>query len=140
MEFFQRVSFIVGIINGDHVLYVFLNRSVCCIMAEDKFQKRSGSTVVTSVSVSEQFQKLLAEYNLSPTECFRRGVAVTLCDLGIGMYQSQKNEDRLKYVQEFMKKMEEDEKLSEQFAKIELFEKAQKQLNELKKIMQEIEG
>lgn len=109
-------------------------------MAEDKFQKRSGSTVVTSVSVSEQFQKLLAEYNLSPTECFRRGVAVTLCDLGIGMYQSQKNEDRLKYVQEFMKKMEEDEKLSEQFAKIELFEKAQKQLNELKKIMQEIEG
>jgi len=103
---------------------------------QDSTSKRSGETVITSVSVSKQFQQLLAEYNLSPTEAFRRGVAVSLCDLGVGMYQSQKNEDRLKYVQEFMKKMEEDEKLSEQFAKIELFEKAQKQLNELAENME----
>ena len=77
--------------------------------SEDSTSKRSGHTKITSVSVSNEFQKLIAQYNLSPTECFRRGIAVTLCDLGVGMYQSQKNEERLSYMNEFLKKIDEDE-------------------------------
>lgn len=76
-------------------------------------KKRRGSTVITSVSVSEEFQKLIAQYNLSPTECFRRGIAVTLFDLGVGMYQSEKNEERSRYMHEYLKKISEDEKEKE---------------------------
>ena len=107
---------------------------------QDSTSKRSGETVITSVSVSKQFQQLLAEYNLSPTEAFRRGVAVSLCDLGVGMYQSEKNEERLKYVKEFMEKLEADEKLQEQYNKIKLFEDAQKHLDAIKKIIEEVEN
>lgn len=108
-------------------------------MAKDN-QKRGGETVVTSVSVSKEFAKLIAQYDLSPTECFRRGVAVFLYDLGVGMYQSEKNKERHDYVQEFMRKIEEDEKLSEEFEKIKLFEKIKANLNSIKKVIQEVEN
>jgi len=100
--------------------------------------RRSGGTVVTSVSVSKDFQKLINQYNISPTECFRRGVAVTLCDLGVGMYQSPKNEGRSKYMHEFLEKLENDEKLKKEFEKIQLFEDIQKQLNNISLIIKKI--
>jgi len=103
-------------------------------------KNRSGQTIVTSVSVSKEFSNLIKQYNISPTDCFRKGVAVTLCDLGVGMYQSQKNEDRVKYVEEFMKKIEADEKLQEKFEKFEKFELISKHLSKIKKIAEEIEG
>ena len=101
-------------------------------------KKRYGSTAVTSVSVSAEFQKLIAQYDLSPTECFRRGVAVTLFDLGIGMYQSQKNEDRFKYVQEFLKKVDKDDELSKEYDKIKMFEEIKRHLKAIKKIADEV--
>ena len=101
-------------------------------------QKRVGTTVVTSVSVSSEFQKLLAEFNLSPTECFRKGVAVTLCDLGVAMYQSEKNEVRSKYMAQFMKNLEEDEKMKEEYEKMKLFDEINKHLNAIVKIAGEI--
>jgi len=104
----------------------------------EKKRKRYGSTAVTSVSVSAEFQKLISQYDLSPTECFRRGVAVTLFDLGVGMYQSQKNEDRFKYVKEFLKKLDADEELSKQFNRIEMFEEIKKHLIAIKKIADEV--
>jgi len=103
-------------------------------------QKRAGETKVTSVSVSERFRAFIDDYNLSPSDCFRKGVAVTLCDLGVGMYQSEKNEERSKYVKEFMEKLDHDEKLAELYNKIELFEKLQKQFVEIKKLIGEIEN
>ena len=103
-------------------------------------QKRVGTTVVTSVSVSSEFQKLLAEFNLSPTECFRKGVAVTLCDLGVAMYQSEKNEIRSKYMAQFMKNLEEDEKMKEEYEKMKLFDEINKHLNAIVKIAGEING
>jgi len=105
----------------------------------EKQKARSGETVVTSVSVSKEFAKLIEQYDLSPTECFRRGVAVTLFDLGVAMYQSDKNKDRFDFVNEFMKKIEEDEKLRLQFEKIEMFEKIKENLRRIKKIAEEIE-
>lgn len=102
--------------------------------------KRGGDTIVSSVSISKEFKKLIDEYNISPTECFRRGVAVTLCDLGVGMYQSPKNEERLKYVNEFMKRIEESENLREQFNKIDMFEKLNLKMAELQKILDSIKS
>jgi len=106
----------------------------------EKQNNRSGQTIVTSVSVSKEFNKLIEQYNISPTECFRKGVAVTLCDLGVGMYQSQKNEDRMAYVKEFLKRIEEDEKLAEQFEKFEKFDQISKHLKSILKIAEEIAG
>jgi len=88
-------------------------------MSDDDIKtKRAGNTVVTSVSVSPEFSKLIEQYNMSATECFRRGVAVTLYDLGVGMYQSPKNEARAKYMQEFLGKLEHEENLKKEFEKL----------------------
>jgi len=108
-------------------------------MAEDKSQKRGGDTVVTSVSVSKKFQDMIAEYNLSPTECFRRGIAVTLFDLGVGMYQSQKNEDRAKFMFEFLKKIDEDEQLAKEFKDMKLFNEIKQHLSAIKRIAEKVE-
>jgi len=103
-------------------------------------QNRLGKTIITSVSVSKEFTKLIEQYNISPTECYRKGVAVTLCDLGVGMYQSQKNEDRIKYVKEFMAKIEQDEKIRKQFAQFKKFELISNHLHQIKLIAGEIDG
>lgn len=108
-------------------------------MGDDKPQ-RSGGTTVTSVSVSKEFSQLIAQHDLSPTETFRRGIAVTLYDLGVGMYQSQKNEDRSKYMHEFMKKVDQDEKLAKEFAQMKAFEKIKGHLKAIKKIAEDIEN
>ena len=106
----------------------------------EKTNNRAGQTIITSVSVSKEFSKLIEQYNISPTECFRKGVAVTLCDLGVGMYQSQKNEDRMAYVKEFMAKIEADEQLQEQFEKFEKFDLISKHLKSILKIAEDIAG
>lgn len=103
-------------------------------------KKRAGSTEVTSVSVSEEFRKLIDQYNLSPTECFRRGVAVTLYDLGVGMYQSSKNEERSKFMHEFLQKMDQDEKLKKDYEKAQQFLEIRKYLDVIMTIIQEIKN
>ena len=108
-------------------------------MDQEKQKNRSGLTFVTSVSVSKEFQNYLDLYKLSPTECFRRGVAVMLFDMGIAQFNSPKNEKRSDYVDEFIKKIEKEEDLREQYEKIQLFEKLQAQLKNIKKTIQEIE-
>lgn len=71
--------------------------------------ERSGETVIKSVSVSKHFAKLVDDYNLSPTDCFRRGVAVMLCDLGIASYKTKLNLERSKYVKKFIEEIEKEE-------------------------------
>jgi len=110
------------------------------MIKENNNQQRSGKTVVTSVSVSNEFSKIITQHNLSPTECFRRGIAVTLCDLGVGMYQSPKNEDRSKFMHEFMKKLESDEKMQREYKQMQLFEKIKKNLTLIKSIAEEIDN
>jgi len=110
-------------------------------MSDDDIKtKRAGNTVVTSVSVSPEFSKLIEQYNMSATECFRRGVAVTLYDLGVGMYQSPKNEARAKYMQEFLGKLEHEENLKKEFEKIKMFEAIKKHLNTINKISEDIKN
>jgi len=109
-------------------------------MNEEKPKKRSGETIVTSVSVSKRFHDLINEHNLSPTECFRRGIAVTLCDLGVGMYQSEKNEERSKYMHEFLRRYDSDVETKNKFKKIKMFDAINSNLKEIKKLVQDIES
>lgn len=62
---------------------------------------------IISVSVSEEFYNLMNEYNISPTEAFRVGLAVTFSDLNIFPYKNQKNEIRSQKVKEFLIKIDE---------------------------------
>lgn len=57
-------------------------------------QKRTGETTITSVSVSKQLQRLVDKYSLSPTEVYRRGVAVSLYDMGVEQYNTPMNRAR----------------------------------------------
>jgi len=113
-------------------------------MTSEEENKRGGETRVSSVSISKLFYDYINDYNLSPTECFRRGIAVTLCDLGVKQYQSERNEERLKYVKEFLKRVDEDEKLKKQFEKIQLIDDLQKNIQndfkKLKELMEEVKN
>ena len=107
-------------------------------MVSDSTSKRSGETTVTSVSVSKEFMKIIEQHNLSPTECFRRGVAVTLCDLGVGMYQSPKNEERSEFMRKFLLELDADEKLKKQYSNMKQFIEIKRNLIRIKKIAEEI--
>lgn len=85
----------------------------------DKKQNRTGLTVITSASVSKEFDTLIKRYHLSPTECFRRGVAITLCDLGITPYDNPINQQRLKEATEFLKEIDEIILLKEKLRQVE---------------------
>jgi len=74
---------------------------------EKRDQKRSGLTEVTSVSISKEFARVMRINELSPTEVFRRGLAVTLCDLGDSKYMTQMNKQRLEKSNELLKSMKE---------------------------------
>lgn len=103
-------------------------------------KKRYGITKVTSVSLSPLFSKFLEDYSISPTEAMRKGIAVHLCDLGVGQYQSPKNEERAKFVEKFVKSVAEDEKLRKEYNKIEKFFEIKKKYEEIKKLIGDIES
>lgn len=88
---------------------------------ENTQKERQGLTKVTSVSVSKFFRDLVDKYQLSPTEVFRRGVAVTLYDLGVEQYNTPTNSARSEYVKASFKEVDGNEKLHTQFKEIELF-------------------
>lgn len=85
---------------------------------EQKIKERAGMTRITSVSVTEEFKELVKKYNLSPTEVFRRGVAVTLCDMGVAPYYNKLNAQRLEEAEEFLKEMRQEEKIKEKLIKL----------------------
>ena len=79
-------------------------------------QKSRGNseTVITSASVSKYFNDIMKKYNFSPTEVFRRGVAVMLFDAGEQGYQTELNKARSDNIKPFLKSVEEYEKLKKQ--------------------------
>lgn len=72
-------------------------------MIEPNKQDRSGYTEVTSVSVSKEFRDLTTKYRLSPTEVYRKGVAISLCELGVERYNNPLNLERLMKSKEILK-------------------------------------
>ena len=81
-------------------------------------QARAGNSIITSVSVSKEFKEILIKYNLSPTEVFRKGVAVTLYELGDLTYQTELNNLRSIKSKLILKELEAINKLREQLKSI----------------------
>jgi len=74
---------------------------------------RLGNTVITSVSVSKEFKKLIEENGISATNALRKGIAVELFEKGIIKYDTEINKIRKEKTEEFFKFMEEIEKFNE---------------------------
>ena len=70
---------------------------------EEKQKKRAGFTKTTSVSVSKDFIAMLDKYNLSPTEIFRKGLAVQLAEMGVSPYDNMMNKERIKKIEDFFR-------------------------------------
>ena len=66
-------------------------------------KNRAGQTKITSVSLSKEFRTFMQDYNISPTEAVRKGVAVILFERGLPQYKSELNEKRFKALQEMVK-------------------------------------
>ena len=88
---------------------------------------RSGYTKITSVSVSKEMIKIIEQYNLSPSEVFRRGMGVTLCDMDVPPYcNSVMNKNRSEFVKKFIMSLE----------KVEILERYNQNLESIKKFNQ----
>lgn len=77
----------------------------------EKGAQTNRDTVVTSVSISKQFHDLSKAYNISPTDAVRKGIAVTLYELGIPGYDTELNKERAEFLKEYLKEMKEGEEL-----------------------------
>jgi len=96
-------------------------REVENIEKEGDFIENNKTTTITSVSVSKKFRELLDNFQLSPTEVFRKGVAVSLFDEGVVRYNTPLNNKRSEFVKEFMQKIKEDEKNEKIFEELVMF-------------------
>lgn len=96
----------------------------------DKKTKRKGMTLVTSVSISKEFKDLLDKYEFSPTEVFRRGMAVMLADAGESKYLNKKNLERKKIVEDFLNQVKINKKLNELFNKLAEVSQLMRELNQ----------
>jgi len=86
---------------------------------ELKQKSRKDTTVITSVSVSPEFHELVEKYRLSPSEVYRKGVAVCLAEIGVTKYATSWNKTRLERADEFLRQFRES-KIREEFLREEL--------------------
>jgi len=66
-------------------------------------KNRAGQTKVTSVSLSTEFKAFMQDYDISPTEAVRKGVAIILFERGLPQYKSDLNDKRFQALQEMVK-------------------------------------
>ena len=66
-------------------------------------KNRAGQTKITSVSISKEFRTFMQDYNISPTEAVRKGVAIILFERGLPQYKSDTNNERFKALKEICK-------------------------------------
>lgn len=76
------------------------------IVEEKNKVKRKGKTVITSVSVSKEFQKLIEAFNISPTDAFRKGMAVELYERGMKDYVNALNEKRIDNIKPILEELD----------------------------------
>jgi antitoxin component of RelBE/YafQ-DinJ toxin-antitoxin module len=73
-------------------------------MSDENQKTRAGQTKITSISLSKEFRSFMEDYNISPTEAVRKGVAIILFERGLPQYRSELNNERFKALQEICKK------------------------------------
>jgi len=81
---------------------VEIDRKDSQVIEKDFSKKRAGNTEVTSVSISREFSDIINEYALSPTEIFRKGLAVQLCELDVYPYNNFLNKQRVDRIKDFL--------------------------------------
>ncbi len=64
---------------------------------------RAGQTKITSISLSKEFKSFMEDYNISPTEAVRKGVAIILFERGLPQYKSDLNAKRFEALKEMLK-------------------------------------
>jgi hypothetical protein len=64
---------------------------------------RAGQTKITSISLSKEFRSFMEDFNISPTEAVRKGVAIILYERGLPQYKSDLNAERFKALSEMLK-------------------------------------
>lgn len=72
-------------------------------MEQNKKQVRTGNTRITSVSLSKEFRSFMEDYNISPTEAVRKGVAIILHERGLPQYKSDLNNQRFNALKDMLK-------------------------------------
>lgn len=74
---------------------------------------------IVSVSVSPFMAALLERYKFSPTDVFRKGMAVSLFDKNIPQFVNEKNRERSKCLKLILKSIADEEKFEKlkQFVK-----------------------
>ena len=77
---------------------------------------KTKKTVVTSVSVSKEFDRLIQLYNLSPTETFRKGMAVELYEKGAGSYITALNKTRADEIKPLLAEIKDFSKILKEIA------------------------
>lgn len=73
-------------------------------MEEQQVKKeRAGNTKITSVSLSKDFRSFMNDYNISPTDAVRKGVAIILFERGLPQYKSDLNAKRYEALKDMLK-------------------------------------
>lgn len=72
-------------------------------MSDEIKKERAGQTKITSVSLSKEFRAFMEDYNISPTEAVRKGVAIILFERGLPQYKSEMNKQRFEALKEMLK-------------------------------------
>ena len=72
-------------------------------MTDQEIKERAGNTKITSVSLSKEFRSFMNDYNISPTEAVRKGVAIILFERGLPQYKSELNAKRYEALSEMLK-------------------------------------
>jgi len=93
--------------------------------------KENDKATPISVSLSPLFKELLEKHSFSPTEVFRIGLAVMLCEVGEYKYQNPLSIERKEKAKETLKILKEEEELLEMEKAISIYNN----LNKIKKLL-----
>jgi len=83
-----------------------------------KQKSRKETSQITSVSISQHFHNLIKLHNFSPTEVFRRGMAVMLYEAGDLSYETKLNKKRAEEIKPFLDSLREYEEMKEKVKKL----------------------
>jgi hypothetical protein len=100
---------------------------------EEQGSRKGWKTRISSVSISKEFKDILDKHNFSPTEVFRRGVAVMLHDIGDVNYLTELNHERSEFAEKFLKDIE-------RFELIQRLKEIERKTKELKKLISFIDS
>ena len=97
------------------------------MMKEDKQASRKGrQTIITSISISQEFRDYMDMFKISPTEALKKGISIELFERNIPQYKTQLNKERYNN----LKQIEKSEKIKQILDNLEEMDKRIKEIKE----------